>query len=150
MMKYILSGFGVVILIAGAVFGIRSYQANNIDYQSEKYAEEVLPELTTNWDPDALVARAHPNMMRGTNMKMITQLNDVFKEKLGSYRELKQCIGRAMVVQTQSNHMATTASYHCSTVFEKGNATINLGLMLNENKEWRINNFSVKSALLQQ
>jgi hypothetical protein len=150
MMKYIVSGFGVIILGAGMTYGITTYQKNNIDYQSESYAEQILPKITSNWNPDEIVSRAHPEMMRGTDLQTITQMNAIFKSKLGTYKDLDQCTGRAMVVQSSGNNLKTTANYHCRTIFEKGNATVTIGLLRDEDKAWRISHFNVESSLLQQ
>lgn len=150
MMKYILSGVGVLLVGAGITFGVQYYQKNNIDYQSEQFATTVIPKLTAKWSPDTLINYADDELLRGTTPETIARLNEVFRTKLGAYRDINQCTGRAVVVQSRGNNVKTTANYHCSTVFEKGTGTITIGLLQSNKKAWRISNFSVDSPLLRR
>lgn len=150
MKQQIYYGLGLIAAIASMGYGIHYYQQNNIDYLSQEYAETVIPKLTKSWDPKALIAQSHPEMMLGTDEATITRLNKLFYEKLGSFKEINQCMGRAMTTNSKGDSAKISANYHCSTIFEKGTGTITLGLIQNNKQKWRISSFSVNSPLLRQ
>ena len=136
------------ILLPVSGFGLYSLHTQSDNYTSRQYSEKVLKKVATSWNASDLIIRAHPDMIIRNTEAGITHFTTIFAQRLGRLKELKDCDGYATEVHYSKQPTRTTANYHCPARFEKGNGTINIGLMQNTKEEWKVFSFSVESPLL--
>lgn len=146
-----------IITTASAIFclpilayGAYALHTNSDDYTSRTYVEKVLPVIGKEWSAEAMMMRAHPDMIVRNSEDGIRHFAYVFRSSLGSMTELKECDGFATSVNAINQPTRVTANYHCGARFEKGSGTINIGLLQNQKNEWRIFSFNVDSPALRQ
>jgi hypothetical protein len=133
----VLGGIGIAII---AVRGIA------LDKESRAYADTAIPAVFSQWNQKELWDRASPEFKQAVT---IDQLDRMFRwaSTLGQLQKCDPAQGQAGVSITPQSGKVTNGQYTAKAQFEKGEATITLGL-IKHGDEWQILSFNVQSPQL--
>jgi len=150
--KSLINKKSIVILIVVsliAVFLMLNYVGTELDKKSHVYVDETVPAIITSWDSQELINRASPELIEVAPKEKVESLFKQYSDKLGQLKEYKSSEGEVgmhldIICQQGMLCQRTTANYVAKAVFEKGLATIEIGMILKNNK-WEIYYFSIMS-----
>ncbi len=141
-----------VAFLAGMFYVRDAIIRSGIREQSLPFVEETLNAVTTGWNRTELDKRAEPALeSRVTAVVARHQLDFPYFARLGKRVSDFACtLGDYTTFKDETqNYIA--ANYNCGVQFEKGAATLAIGIMREkETAPWRVNYFDVVSPYLAQ
>ena len=134
----------VVLGIAGAIYIPRFVTLNR---EATAYIQDAVPKIVSNWNSQQLVDRATPDLLASVRTR--TDLDRLFSSfsRLGSLKHLDTPTGGSVMNFFTGPSRPILANYAARAEFEKGNASIQIGLR-HVNNTWRINGFHVDMNVL--
>ncbi|MDQ6630560.1 MAG: hypothetical protein M3Y82_02245 [Verrucomicrobiota bacterium] len=138
--------FFTVIVIGAIGIGFIAYRGNALDKESKAYADSAIPTIVTGWNENELLARASSEFKQAVTTD---QLDRLFRwvSGLGQLQKCDPAQGHALMSATTQAGKMISAKYTARATFQKGEATIKLGLIKHGN-QWQILSFYVASPAL--
>src|SRR6266540_1260089 len=127
----VLGSIFLAFIVLGAIgIGFIAYRGNALDKESKAYADSAIPPIITGWSQKELLDR-------------------VFRwfSGLGQLQKCEPAQGQALMSATTQTGKMISAQYTAKATFQKGEATIKLGLIKHVD-QWQILNFHVDSPAL--
>ena len=143
----ILGSIFLALIVLGAIgIGYIAYRGNALDKESKAYADSAIPAIVTGWSQKELLARASPEFKQAVT---IDKLDRLFRwvSGLGQLQKCEPAQGQALMSATTQAGKRTSAQYTAKATFQKGEATIKLGL-IKHGDQWQILSFYVDSPAL--
>jgi UDP-N-acetylmuramyl tripeptide synthase len=143
----VLGSIFLAILVLGAIgIAFVAVRGNALDKESKAYADAAIPAIVTGWNEKELLDRASPEFQKAVTQQ---QLNQLFRwvSTLGRLQKCEPAQGQALMSATTQNGKMTSAQYASKATFEKGEATVTLGL-IKHGDQWQILRFDVRSPQL--
>ncbi len=143
----ILGSIFLAVIVLGAIgIGFAAYRGSMLDKESKAYADSAIPAIVTGWNEQELLARASPEFKQAVTND---QLDRLFRwvRSLGQLQKCEPSQGHALMSATTQTGKMISARYTAEAKFQKGKATIKLGLIKHED-QWQIVNFYVDSPAL--
>ncbi len=136
----------IIILLIGAGIAYIAVRGSALDKESRAYAEAAIPAIITNWNEKELLDRASPELKQAATQE---QLDQLFRwvSSLGRLQKYDPPQGQALMSATTQAGKQITAQYSTKSTFEKGEATVTLGL-IKHGDQWQILRFNVNSPQL--
>src|SRR5437016_11189732 len=145
---FIVLGSIFLTLIVLVVIGIAfiAIKGNTLDKESKAYADSAIPAIVTTWSEKELLDRASPEFKSAVT---IDQLDRLFRwvSGLGELQKCEPAQGQALMSATTQAGKTISAQYTAKATFQKGEASIKLGL-IKHGDQWQILNFHVDSPAL--
>lgn len=149
-MKKFFAALGIiflVIIVLGAVgIGFVAVRGNALDKESKTYADAAIPAIASGWSERDLLARASPEFNQAVTQQKLDQLFRWFAS-LGRLQKCEPAQGQARISVTPQTGKVISGYYTAKATFEKGDATIRLGL-IKHGDQWQIGGFYVDSPAL--
>ncbi len=149
-MKKVLIVLGSIflVIVVLAVIGIAfvAVRGGALDKESKAYADSAILAIVTTWSERALLDRASPEFKQAVT---IDQLDRLFRwvSSLGRLQKCEPAEGHSLMSATTQTGKMISAQYTAKASFEKGEATITLGL-IKHGDQWQILRFDVHSPQL--
>ena len=143
----ILGSIFLAIIVLGAIgIAFIAVRGNALDKESKAYANAAIPAIVTTWSEKELLDRASPEFKQAVTTD---QLDRLFRwvSGLGQLQKCEPAQGQALMSATTQTGKMISAQYTAKATFQKGEATIKLGLIKHGN-EWELLNFHVDSPAL--
>src|SRR6266542_3827838 len=143
----ILGSIFLAVIVMGAIgIAFVTVRGNALDKESKAYAGSAIPAIVTTWSEKELLDRASPEFKRAVTAD---QLNRLFRwvSGLGQLEKCEPAQGQALMSATTQAGKVISAQYTAKATFQKGEATIKLGL-IKHGDQWQILNFHVDSPAL--
>jgi len=143
----ILGSIFLAIIVLGAVgIAFVAVRGNALDKESKGYADSAIPAIVTTWSQKELLDRASPEFKQAVTTD---QLDRLFRwvSGLGQLQRCEPAQGQALMSATTQAGKVISAQYTAKAMFQKGEATIKLGL-IKHGDQWQILNFHVDSPAL--
>jgi hypothetical protein len=143
----ILGSIFLAIIVLGAIgIAFIAVRGSALDKESKPYADAAIPAIVTTWNQKELLDRASPEFKKAVTAD---QLDRLFRW-VGSLGRLQKCEpaeGHSLMSATTQSAKMISAQYTSKATFEKGDATITLGLIKHRD-QWQILRFDVQSPQL--
>ena len=137
----------LVIIVIGAVgISFIAVRGNALDKESRAYADAAIPAVASGWSQRELLARASPELKQVVMQQKIDQMFAWFTS-LGRLQKCEPAQGQAGITVTPQTGKVISGQYTAKAKFEKGDATITLGL-IKHGDQWQILSFYVDSPAL--
>jgi hypothetical protein len=138
--------FLALIIAAGIGIAFVAIKGTALDKESKAYADSAIPAIVSTWSEKELLDRASPEFKKAVT---IDQLDRLFRwvSALGRLQKCEPAEGHSLMSATTQNGKMVSAEYAAKAAFEKGEATITLGL-IKHGDQWQIINFHVNSPAL--
>jgi len=138
--------FLALIVLGGIGIALVAIRGTALDKESRAYADSAIPAIVTGWSEKELLDRASPEFKKAVT---IDQLDRLFRwvSSLGQLRKCEPAEGQAIMSATTETGKVTSGQYTAKATFEKGEATIKLGL-IKHGDQWQILRFYVDSPAL--
>ena len=143
----ILGSIFLAIIVLGAIgIAFVAVRGNALDKESKAYADSAIPAIVTTWSEKELLNRASPELKQAATAD---QLDRLFRwiSGLGQLQKCEAAQGQALMSATTQSGKMISAQYTAKATFQKGEATIKLGL-IRHGDQWQILNFHVDSPAL--
>jgi len=143
----ILGSIFLAIIVLGAIgIAFVAVRGNALDKESKAYADSAIPAIVTTWSEKELLNRASPELKQAATAD---QLDRLFRwiSGLGQLQKCEAAQGQALMSATTQSGKMISAQYTAKATFQKGEATIKLGL-IKHGDQWQILNFHVDSPAL--
>jgi len=143
----ILGSIFLAIIVLGAIaIAFVAVRGNALDKESKAYADSAIPAIVTTWSEKELLDRASPEFNQAVTTD---QLDRLFRwiSGLGRLQKCEPALGQALMSATTQTGKMISAQYTAKATFQKGEASIKLGLIKHGN-QWQILNFYVNSSAL--
>lgn len=131
----------VLVVLIVALVAIVAVKGRGLDKESKRYADAAIVAIVSNWDEQALLARASPEFLKASPIQKIDQLFPQFRV-LGPMEHYLGCKGEAFVNVSISGNSLTTAVYVADVVFQRGTAKVRVKL-IKRGDRWQILEFYV-------
>ena len=138
--------FLAVILLGAIGIGFIAVRGNALDKESKAYADAAIPAIVTAWSEKELQARASPQFTKAVTADQVDRLFR-WVSSLGGLQKLEPAQGQALMSATSQDGKVISAQYVAKATFEKGPATIKLGLIKHDG-QWQVLSFHVDSPAL--
>jgi hypothetical protein len=138
--------FLALIVLGGIGIAIVAIRGTALDKESRAYADAAISAIFSQWSEKELLDRASPEFKKAVT---IDQLDRMFRW-LGSLGQLQKCEpaqGQALMSATSQTGKMISAQYSAKATFQKGEASIKLGL-IKHGDQWQILSFHVDSPAL--
>lgn len=145
MRRFLIWGAAGAAGFVALLFAYLAYSAGSLAEDAQAFAEEAVVDVTSDWSTPALMDRASPALQQQVGQALIDDGLDVMA-RLGKRFRSGPCQGTT-TSSLSLRGAQVTASYRCSANFERGQATIIVGLV-RENSSWEITSFTVESPAL--
>ena len=116
-----------------------------LDKESKAYVDSAIPAIVTTWSEKELLDRASPEFKKAVTIDQLDRLFRAFAT-LGRLQNRESANGQALMSATTKNGKTISAQYTANATFEKGEATIKLGL-IKHGDQWQILGFHVDSPV---
>ncbi len=138
--------FFAVIVLGAIGIGFIAYRGNALDKESKAYADAAIPPIVTGWSEKELLDRASPEFKKVVS---VDQLDRMFRwfSSLGHLQKCEPAQGQAIMSATSQSGKMISGQYTAKATFEKGEATIKLGLV-KHGDQWQVLSFYVDSSAL--
>jgi hypothetical protein len=138
--------FLALIVLGGIGIAFVAIRGNALDKESKAYADSAIPAIFSTWSEKELLDRASPEFKKAVP---IDQLDRLFRvaSRLGQLQKREPLQGQALMSATTQTGQMTSAQYVAKATFQKGEATIKLGL-IKHGDQWQILSFHVDSPAL--
>lgn len=143
----ILGSIFLALIVLGAVgIAIVAVRGTALDKESRAYADAAIPAIFSQWNQKEFLDRASPEFKQAVT---IDQLDRLFRwaSTLGPLQKAEPAQGQAGISITPQSGKVTGGQYTAKAQFEKGEATITLGL-IKHGDQWQILSFNVNSPQL--
>ena len=143
----ILGSIFLAIIVLGAIgIAFVAVRGNALDKESKAYADSAIPAIVTTWSEKELLNRASPELKQAATAD---QLDRLFRwiSGLGQLQKCEPAQGQALMSATTQSGKMISAQYTAKATFQKGEATIKLGL-IKHGDQWQILNFHMDSPAL--
>jgi hypothetical protein len=137
----------LALIVLGAIgIAFVAIRGTALDKESKAYAESAIPPIVTTWSEKELLDRASPEFK---NAVTVDQLDRLFRwvSSLGRLQKCQPAEGHSLMSATTQSGKMISAQYTIKATFEKGDATITLGL-IKHGDQWQILRFDVQSPQL--
>ena len=137
--------FALIVLVAIGIAFV-AIRGTALDKESKAYADSAIPAIVSTWSEKELLDRASPEFKKAVT---IDELDRLFRwiSGLGSLQKCESAEGHSLMSATTQAGKTVSAEYTAKGIFEKGEATIKLGL-IKHGDQWQIINFHVNSPAL--
>jgi len=134
----------LIVLVAIGIAFI-AIKGTALDKESKVYADSAIPAVVTAWSEKELLDRASPEFKKAVT---IDQLDGLFRAfaRLGRLQKCEPAQGHSLMAATTQSGKTTSGQYTAKATFEKGEATIKLGL-IKHGDQWQILGFHVDSPV---
>jgi uncharacterized RDD family membrane protein YckC/energy-coupling factor transporter ATP-binding protein EcfA2 len=111
-----------------------------LDKESKAYADSAIPAIVSTWSEKELLDRASPEFKQSTEQ---------FRSfsSLGPLQKCEPAEGQTTMSFTEQGDRVISGQYTAKATFEKGEASIKLGL-IKHGDQWQIQSFNVNSPAL--
>ncbi len=143
----ILGSIFLAIIVFGAIgIAFIAVRGNALDKESKAYANSAIPAIVTTLSEIELLDRASSEFNKAATAD---ELDRLFRwmSGLGRLKECGPAQGQASMFVTPQNGKLISAQYTSKATFEKGEATIKLGL-IKHGDQWQVLSFHVSSPAL--
>ena len=143
----VLGSVFLAIIVLGAVgIAVVAIKGSALDKESKGYADSAVPAINSTWSEKALLDRASPEFKKAVT---IDQLDRLFRwvGGLGQLQKCEPAEGQAVMSAITQTGKRISAQYTSKATFQKGEATIKLGL-IKHGDQWQILSFHVDSSAL--
>ena len=143
----ILGSIFLAIIVLGAIgIAFIAVRGSALDKESKGYADTAIPAIVTTWNQKELLDRASPEFKKAVTAD---QLDRLFRwvSSLGRLQKCEPAEGHSLMSATTQSGKMISAQYTSKATFEKGDATITLGLIKHDD-QWQILRFDVQSPQL--
>ena len=143
----VLGSIFLAIIVLGAIgIAFVAIRGTALDKESKAYADSAIPAIVSGWSEKELLDRASPELKKAVT---IDQLDRLFRwvGGLGVLQKCDPAEGHSMMSATTQTGKVISAQYTAKTTFQKGEATIKLGL-IKHGDQWQILSFYVDSPAL--
>jgi hypothetical protein len=142
----VLGSIFLAIVVLGAIgiafFAVRGTALNK---ESKTYADSAIPAIVTTWSEKELLDRASPEFKKAVTIDQLDRLFRAFA-MLGRLQKCEPAQGQSLMSATTKNGKRISGQYTAKATFEKGEATIKLGL-IKHGDQWQILGFHVDSPV---
>ena len=138
--------FLAIIVLAAIGIAFVAIRGGALDKESKSYADSAIPAIVSAWSEKELLDRASPEFKKAVT---IDQLDRLFRwvSGLGALQKCDPAEGHSMMSATTQTGKVISAQYAAKAMFQKGEATVKLGL-IKHGDQWQILNFHVDSPAL--
>ena len=133
----------IVLVAIGIAFIV--IKGTALDKESKAYADSAIPAIVTTWSEKELLDRASPEFKKAVTIDQLDGLFHAFAT-LGRLQKCEPAQGHSLMSPTTQSGKTTSGQYTAKATFEKGEATIKLGL-IKHGDEWQILGFHVDSPV---
>ena len=143
----ILGSIFLAIIVLGAIgIAFLAVRGSALDKESKAYADSAIPAIITTWSEKALLDRASPEFKKAVTLD---QLDRLFRwaSGLGRLQKCEPAEGHSLMSATSQTGKMISAQYTAKATFEKGEATVALGL-IKHGDQWQILRFNIQSPQL--
>jgi hypothetical protein len=142
----VLGSIFLAIVVLGAI-GIAFFavRGSALDKESKAYADSAIPAIVTTWSERELLDRASPEFKKAVTIDQLDRLFRAFA-MLGRLQKCEPAQGQSLMSATTQNGKRISGQYTAKATFEKGEATIKLGL-IKHGDQWQILGFQVDSPV---
>jgi hypothetical protein len=143
----VLGSIFLAIILLGAIgIAFVAVRGNALDKESKAYADAAIPAIVTGWNEKELLDRASPELRKAATQQQLDQMFHWFSS-LGRFQKCEPAQGQALMSATTQSGKTISAQYTSKATFEKGEATIKLGL-IKHGDQWQVLSFYVNSPAL--
>lgn len=143
----VLGSIFLAIVVLGAIgIAFVAVRGTALDKESKAYADSAIPAIVRTWSEKELFDRASPEFKKAVT---IDQLDRLFRwvSGLGQLQKCEPAQGQSLMSATTQTGKRISAQYTAKATFQKGEATIKLGL-IKHGAQWQILGFHVDSPAL--
>jgi hypothetical protein len=137
------STFLALIVLAAIGIGFVAIRGTALDKESKGYADAAIPAIVTTWSQKELLDRASPEFNKAVTSDQLDRMFRWFAT-LGQLQKCEAAQGQALMSATSQEGKRISAQYTSKATFQKGEATIKLGL-IKHSDQWQILSFYVDS-----
>lgn len=142
----VLGSIFLAIVVLGAIgIAFVAVRGTALDKESKAYADSAIPPIVTTWSEKELLDRASPEFKKAIAIDQLDRLFGAFAA-LGRLQKCEPAQGQSLMSATTQNGKTISAQYTAKATFEKGEATIKLGL-IKHGDQWQILGFYVDSPV---
>jgi flagellar basal body-associated protein FliL len=134
----------VLLVVAGIAYVVVRGAA--LDKESKAYADTAIPAIVNGWNEKELLDRASPEFKKAATQQQLDQMFRWFGS-LGRFQKVEPAQGQAVMSATNQTGKVVSAKYTTKATFDKGEATVTLGL-IKHGEQWQILTFDVRSPQL--
>jgi hypothetical protein len=138
--------FLILIVLAGMGIGFVAIRGTALDKESKSYADAAIPAIVTTWSQKELLDRASPEFKTAADSDKLDRMFRWFAS-LGQLQKCEPSQGQPLMSATSQEGKKISAQYTSKGIFQKGEATIKLGL-IKHGDQWQILSFYVDSSAL--
>lgn len=148
MKKITIIGVVVAVLLVGVLSTIflLNRMAPKVQQDAQQYIDSNLPKIVQNWDSEALINQASPDLLKVASREQFAELFKMLSEKLGPLKQYKGCKGKTSLT-TSFRGILRNGVFEAKAVFANAPAMILCRIVWLDGT-WKINEFRVKSELL--
>ena len=117
-----------------------------LDKESKAYADSAIPAIVSTWSEKKLLDRASPEFKQSVTRERLDRLSRSFSG-LGPLQKCEPAEGQTTMSFTEQEDRVISGHYTAKATFEKGEASIKLGL-IKHGDQWQIQSFDVDSPAL--
>jgi hypothetical protein len=140
----VLGSIFLAIVVLGAIgIAFVAVRGTALDKESKAYADSAVPAIVTTWSEKELLDRASPEFKKAVTIDQLDRLFRAFAV-LGRLQKSDPPQGQALMSATTQTGKVISAQYKTKATFEKGEATVTLGL-IKHGDQWQILRFNVNS-----
>jgi len=144
----ILGSIFLAVIVLGAIgIAFVAVRGNALDKESKPYADSAIPAIVTAWNQKELMDRASPEFKEVVTPDQLDRLFRWLSSSLGPLHKCEPAEGHALMSATTQSGKMISAQYTAKATFEKGEATVALGL-IKHGDQWQILRFDVHSPQL--
>ena len=148
MKKITIIGVVVAVLLIGVLSTIflLNRMAPKIQQDAQQYIDSNLPKIVQNWDSEALINQASPDLLKAASREQFAELFKMLSEKLGPLKQYKGSKGETSLT-TSFRGILRNGVFEAQAVFANAPAVILCRIVWLDGT-WKINEFRVKSDVL--
>jgi uncharacterized RDD family membrane protein YckC/energy-coupling factor transporter ATP-binding protein EcfA2 len=117
-----------------------------LDKESKAYADSAIPAIVSTWSEKELLDRASPEFKQSVTTDQLGRKFRSFSG-LGPLQKCEPAEGQTTMSFTEQGDRVISAQYTAKATFDKGEASIKLGL-IKHGDQWQIQSFDVDSPAL--
>jgi hypothetical protein len=139
----VLGSIFLLIIVLGAIgIAFVAIRGAALDKESKTYADRAILAIVTNWSEKELLDRASSELKQAATQQ---QIDEYFlrASTLGRLQKCESAQGQALMSATTQGGKMISARYTSKATFEKGEATVTLGL-IKHGDQWQILNFDAR------
>ncbi len=143
-----ISLFCIAIVLFGIIFfRLIAFHGSILDKESKLFIDQLIPSIITEWNARDLVQHASPEFLKVSPEPSLLSFFRMLEQRLGKLKKFSGSEGEATISLSLTKGKKNFAQYRLQAEFEKGPATIDVGLVKNHGK-WQVLSFRVNSDLI--